>query len=306
MQAQIPMDRLICGDVGFGKTEVALRASFLSSMNLKQTAVVAPTTLLAHQHLKTFKNRFQKFPIRIEGVTRFTKKSDLNKIIEDSVNGKIDILIGTHKIFSKEIVLKNLGLIIIDEEHKFGVSDKEKIKQLKKGVDSLSISATPIPRTLQLSLSGLREISLLATPPKERLSIETYLEEFDLLLIKESIDFELKRNGRVFFIHNDIASIEKIYLKIKKICPGIKIEFIHGRMTGDKVEGILKQFIDGDIKILITTTIVEAGLDIREANTMIINNAHKFGLSDLYQLRGRIGRGDKKGKAILLITNEEI
>ena len=306
MQAQIPMDRLICGDVGFGKTEVALRASFLSSMNLKQTAVVAPTTLLAHQHLKTFKNRFQKFPIRIEGVTRFTKKSDLNKIIEDSVNGKIDILIGTHKIFSKEIVLKNLGLIIIDEEHKFGVSDKEKIKQLKKGVDSLSISATPIPRTLQLSLSGLREISLLATPPKERLSIETYIEEFDLLLIKESIDFELKRNGRVFFIHNEIASIEKIYLKIKKICPGIKIEFIHGRMTGDKVEETLKQFIDGDIKILITTTIVEAGLDIREANTMIINNAHKFGLSDLYQLRGRIGRGDKKGKAFLLIPNEEI
>ena len=173
-------------------------------------------------------------------------------------------------------------------------------------MDSLSISATPIPRTLQLSLSGLREISLLATPPKERLSIETYIEEFDLLLIKESIDFELKRNGRVFFIHNEIASIEKIYLKIKKICPGIKIEFIHGRMTGDKVEGTLKQFIDGDIKILITTTIVEAGLDIREANTMIINNAHKFGLSDLYQLRGRIGRGDKKGKAFLLIPNEEI
>ena len=306
MQAPIPMDRLICGDVGFGKTEVALRASFLSSMNLKQTAIVAPTTLLAHQHLKTFKNRFQRFPIRIEGVTRFTKKSELNKIIEDSISGKIDILIGTHKIFSKEIVLKNLSLIIIDEEHKFGVSDKEKIKQLKKGVDSLSISATPIPRTLQLSLSGLREISLLATPPKERLSIETYIEEFDLLLIKECIEFELRRNGRVFFIHNEIASIEEIYLKIKKTCPGISIQFIHGRMSGDKVEEILKQFIDGEIKILITTTIVEAGLDIREANTMIINNAHKFGLSDLYQLRGRIGRGDKKGKAFLLIPNEEI
>ena len=306
MQNTMPMDRLICGDVGFGKTEIALRASYLSSMNMKQTAIIAPTTLLAHQHLKTFKERFEKFPVRIEGVTRFTKKSELTNIIKDSSNGKIDILIGTHKIFSKDIVLRNLGLIIIDEEHKFGVSDKEKIKQLKKGIDSLSISATPIPRTLQLSLSGLREISLLATPPKERLSIETYIDEFDVGLIKEAIEYELRRNGKVFFVHNEIKTIEKIYLKIKKLLPKITIEFIHGGMKGDLIEKRLRDFVDGNIHVLITTTIVEAGLDIQDANTMIINNAHKFGLSDLYQLRGRIGRGNKKGKAYLLIPNKEI
>jgi len=306
MQSSSPMDRLICGDVGFGKTEVALRASFLSAINLKQSVLVAPTTLLAHQHLRTFIDRFKEFPIRVEGVTRFTRKKELDKIIEDSISGKIDILIGTHKIFSKQIKLKNLGLIIIDEEHKFGVSDKEKIKQIKKGIDSLSISATPIPRTLQLSLSGLREISLLSTPPKERLSIETYIEEFDASLIKKAISYELARNGRVFFVHNEIASIEKIHKNIMDICPGVEVKFIHGQMRGDAIEETLQAFIDGKVKVLITTTIIEAGLDIRQANTMIINNAHKFGLSDLYQLRGRIGRGSNKGKAFLLIPNQEI
>ena len=306
MKSTTPMDRLICGDVGFGKTEIALRAAFLATMNIKQTVIIAPTTLLAQQHLATFRNRFKDFPIRVEGITRFTKKNELDKIIEDSSSGKVDIIIGTHKIFSKHSFLNNIGLIIVDEEHKFGVSHKEKIKQIKKGIDSLSISATPIPRTLQLSLSGLREISLLATPPKERLSIETYIEEFDMLLVKEAIDFELERNGRVFFIHNEIVGIEKIHREIKKICPHDTTDYIHGRMTGSEVEQKLKDFIDGKIKILITTTIVEAGLDIREANTMIINNAHKFGLSDLYQLRGRIGRGNKKGKAYLLIPKDGI
>ena len=306
MQSISPMDRLICGDVGFGKTEVALRAAFLCSMNIKQTIIIAPTTLLAQQHLETFRSRFQNFPIRVEGITRFTKKIELDKIVEDFSKDKVDIIIGTHKIFSKQSYLKNIGLIIVDEEHKFGVTHKEKIKQLKKGIDSLSISATPIPRTLQLSLSGLREISLLATPPKERLSIETYIEEFDLSLIKDVVEFELKRDGRVFFVHNEILSIEKICNQIKEICPGYKADYIHGKLPGNEVEKKLKDFIDGEIKILITTTIVEAGLDIQEANTMIINNAHKFGLSDLYQLRGRIGRGSKKGKAYLLIPNKSI
>lgn len=306
MQKSLPMDRLICGDVGFGKTEIALRAAFLSSMNMKQTAIITPTTLLAHQHLKTFKKRLAKFPLRVEGVTRFSKQKELDNIIHDLENGKIDILIGTHKIFSKKIKIKNLGLIIVDEEHKFGVSDKEKIKQLKKGIDSLSISATPIPRTLQLSLSGLREISLLATPPKERLSIETHIEKFDNLLIKEAIEYEINRKGKTFFIHNEIKSIENLYKNIKKIMPKIRVNFIHGKMKGDVTEKVLKDFIDGNLDVLITTTIIEAGLDIQDANTIIINDAHKFGLSDLYQLRGRIGRGNKKGKAYLLIPNTEI
>ena len=306
MQKIKPMDRLICGDVGFGKTEIALRASYLSCINSKQTIVVAPTTLLAHQHFNTFSKRFKDFPVRVESISRFTKTKKLEETLADLSSGRIDILIGTHKALSEKIKLENLGLIIIDEEHKFGVSAKEKIKQLKKGVDSLSISATPIPRTLQLSLTGLREISLISTPPKERLSIETYIEIYNLKLIKKIISYELKREGRVFFIHNEINTIEKIYQDIKNIYPEEGVAYIHGQMKGEEVEIKLRSFIDGNIKILITTTIIEAGIDIKEANTMIINNAQNFGLSDLYQLRGRIGRGKEKGRAYLLIPNKDI
>ena len=306
MQLPRPMDRLICGDVGFGKTEVALRASYLASMNSKQTIIIAPTTPLVHQHLNTFLQRFSKFPVRIEAMSRFTKTKKATLIEEGLKKGTIDILIGTHKVLSDKLKFKNLGLIVIDEEHKFGVSAKEKIKKLKVGIDSLTLSATPIPRTLQLSLSGLRDISLIATPPEERLGIETYVEVYNKFKIQDAIQYELERKGRVFFVHNEISSIEKIYKEIKSLFPKETVDYVHGQMKGVEIENKLKGFIDGQISILITTTIVESGLDIKSVNTIIINNAQRFGLSDLYQLRGRIGRGNIKGIAYLLIPNEEI
>ena len=306
MQSSKPMDRLICGDVGFGKTEVALRASFLASINSKQTVIIAPTTPLVHQHLNTFLKRFKDLPIKVEALSRFVKPKKVLMIQKELAEGKIDIVVGTNKILSDKIKFKNLGLIIIDEEHKFGVSAKEKIKKIKVGIDSLSLSATPIPRTLQLSLSGLRDISLIGTPPKERLGVETYIDKYNEEKIKKAIEFERERGGKVFFIHNEIKTIEKIFQVLKKLLPNEKIDYVHGRMKSTDIENRLKQFIDGDISILITTTIVESGLDIKTVNTMIINNAHNFGLSDLYQLRGRIGRGSVKGIAYLIIPDKEI
>ena len=306
MQSNKPMDRLICGDVGFGKTEVALRASYLASINSKQTVILAPTTPLVHQHLNTFQKRFENLPVRIEALSRFVKPKDGLKIEMGLTKGVVDIIIGTSKILSDKIKFKNLGLVIIDEEHKFGVSAKEKIKKLKIGIDSLSLSATPIPRTLQLSLSGLRDISLIGTPPKERLGVETYIEKYDKKKIKKAIEYERSRGGKIFFIHNEIRTIEKAYRDLTSLLPNEKIRFVHGKMKGREIEDCLKEFIDGDISILITTTIVESGLDIKSVNTIIINNAHNFGLSDLYQLRGRIGRGSIKGIAYLLIPDKEI
>ena len=306
MRLPKPMDRLICGDVGFGKTEIALRASYLASVNAKQTIIIAPTTPLVYQHLNTFLKRFESFPIRVEGISRFTKTKKITSIQEGLSKGTIDILIGTHKVLSEKLKFKDLGLIIIDEEHKFGVSAKETIKRLKIGIDALSLSATPIPRTLQLSLGGLRDISLIATPPKERLGIETYVEIYNKSTIKNAINYELKRNGRVFFVHNEISSIEKIYKEIKSLFPKEEIDYVHGRMKGIEIENTLKAFIDGTISILITTTIIESGLDIKSVNTMIINNAQNFGLSDLYQLRGRIGRSNIQGIAYFLIPDKKI
>ena len=256
--------------------------------------------------MNTFLKRFESFPIRVEGISRFTKTKKITSIQEGLSKGTIDILIGTHKVLSEKLKFKDLGLIIIDEEHKFGVSAKETIKRLKIGIDALSLSATPIPRTLQLSLGGLRDISLIATPPKERLGIETYVEIYNKSTIKNAINYELKRNGRVFFVHNEISSIEKIYKEIKSLFPKEEIDYVHGRMKGIEIENTLKAFIDGTISILITTTIIESGLDIKSVNTMIINNAQNFGLSDLYQLRGRIGRSNIQGIAYFLIPDKKI
>ncbi len=304
MRKDNPMDRLVCGDVGFGKTEIALRAAYLSAINAKQVAIIAPTTLLVNQHLETFNARFRDFPINIESVSRNTTNKKFNEIIENLYDSKIDIIIGTHKLLNDKIKFKNLGLIIIDEEHKFGVKQKEKIKQVRMGVDYLALSATPIPRTLQLSLSGIKDISIIATPPTDRLSIDTTVEIYNEKIIKEAIQNELNRDGRVFFIHNEIKSIENVYKKLKSILPNVKIKFIHGKMNADEIENSIIDFIHGKISVLLTTTIIESGIDIQEANTIIINNANKFGLSDLYQIRGRIGRSNKKGFAYLLIDKK--
>ena len=300
-----PMDRLICGDVGFGKTEIALRASFLAAMNAKQVVIIAPTTILVNQHLSTFLERFKKFPLKIESLSRNTTKKEFEQKIKDLADSKIDILIGTHRALNEKVIFKNLGLIIVDEEHKFGVKHKEKIKHIRMGVDYLALSATPIPRTLQLSLSGIKDISTISTAPVDRFSIETIISKFNKNIIKKAIDFELKRDGRVFFIHNEIKTINKMHELLIEIFPDTKISVVHGQMKPEKIEKSLSNFINGEISILITTTIIESGIDIKEANTIIINNANKFGLSDLYQIRGRVGRGNVKGYAYLLIPENK-
>ncbi len=305
MKRNFPMDRLICGDVGFGKTEIALRAAYIASMNSKQVAIIAPTTLLVNQHLNTFLERFKDFPINIKSVSRNTSLKEFKNIVLELKNSKIDILIGTHRLLSEKLIFKNLGLVIIDEEHKFGVRHKEKIKEIRLGLDYLALSATPIPRTLQLSLSGIKDISIIATPPLDRFSIDTQIHLYNEEVIKNAINFELNRNGRVYFIHNEIKSIEKIYASLKKLLPKAKMAFIHGKMKHSIIENNILDFINGEISVLITTTIIESGIDIKEANTIIINNANKFGLSDLYQIRGRIGRGSEKGYAYLILEQNK-
>ncbi len=305
MKRNFPMDRLICGDVGFGKTEIALRAAYVASMNSKQVAIIAPTTLLVNQHLNTFLERFKDFPINIKSVSRNTSLREFKNIVLELKNSKIDILIGTHRLLSEKLIFKNLGLVIIDEEHKFGVKHKEKIKEIRLGLDYLALSATPIPRTLQLSLSGIKDISIIATPPLDRFSIDTQIHLYNEEVIKNAINFELNRNGRVYFIHNEIKSIEKTYTSLKKLLPKVKMAFIHGKMKPNIIENNILDFINGEISVLITTTIIESGIDIKEANTIIINNANKFGLSDLYQIRGRIGRGSEKGYAYLILEQNK-
>ena len=305
MKRNFPMDRLICGDVGFGKTEIALRAAYIASMNSKQVAIIAPTTLLVNQHLNTFLERFKDFPINIKSVSRNTSLKEFKNLAMELKNSKIDILIGTHRLLSEKLIFKNLGLVIIDEEHKFGVKHKEKIKEIRLGLDYLALSATPIPRTLQLSLSGIKDISIIATPPLDRFSIDTQIHLYNEEVIKNAINFELNRNGRVYFIHNEIKSIEKTYTSLKKLLPKVNMAFIHGKMKPNVIENNILDFINGEISVLITTTIIESGIDIKEANTIIINNANKFGLSDLYQIRGRIGRGSEKGYAYLILEHKK-
>ncbi len=300
MEAPYPMDHLVCGDVGFGKTEIAIRAAFKAVADSKQVAVLVPTTILALQHYNTFKDRLENFPCKVDYISRLKPPKQQKEVLEKLETGEIDILIGTHKLVGKDIKFKDLGLLIVDEEQKFGVSVKEKLKHLKVNVDTLTLTATPIPRTLQFSLMGARDLSIINTPPPNRHPIHTELHTFNEETIKEAIDYEMSRNGQVFFIHNRVDSLVSIEIMINKLCPGVKTISAHGQLEGEKLEQIMLDFINGDFDVLISTTIVESGLDIPNANTIIINNANMFGLSDLHQLRGRVGRSNKKAFCYLL------
>lgn len=300
MEKSIPMDRLVCGDVGFGKTEVAIRAAFKSVADSKQVAVLVPTTILALQHYKTFSDRLKDFPARIEYVSRLKSTAKIRNTLKELSEGKIDIIIGTHRLVSKDVKFKDLGLLIIDEEQKFGVSVKEKLKQFKLNVDTLTLTATPIPRTLQFSLMGARDLSIIQTPPPNRYPIVTEVHGFNEQLIKEAILYEMERNGQVFFIHNRVQNINEVEATIKRIVPEVKTVVGHGQMEGPKLEKVMLDFINGEYDVLIATTIIESGLDIPNANTMIINQAQNFGLSDLHQLRGRVGRSNKKAFCYLI------
>jgi transcription-repair coupling factor (superfamily II helicase) len=300
MEASHPMDRLICGDVGFGKTEIAIRAAFKSASDSKQTAVLVPTTILALQHYKTFSSRLKGFPCNIEYISRHKKAADQKKILAQLTEGKIDIIIGTHKLVGQDVKFKDLGLLIIDEEQRFGVSVKEKLKKIKANVDTLTLTATPIPRTLQFSLMGARDLSIINTPPPNRMPIVTELHGFNEEIVKEGIEYEVSRNGQVFFIHNRVDNIKQIQAQINRICPNVKTAIVHGQMDGTHVENVMYNFIQGDYDVLIATTIIESGLDIPNANTIFINDAHHFGLSELHQLRGRVGRSNKKAFCYLL------
>jgi transcription-repair coupling factor (superfamily II helicase) len=300
MEAAHPMDRLVCGDVGFGKTEIAIRAAFKSAADSKQTAVLVPTTILALQHYKTFSSRLKGFPCNIEYISRYKKASDQKVILSQLAEGKIDIIIGTHKLVGQDVKFKDLGLLIIDEEQRFGVSVKEKLKKIKANVDTLTLTATPIPRTLQFSLMGARDLSIINTPPPNRMPIVTELHGFNEEIIKEGIEYEVSRNGQVFFIHNRVENIKLIQAQINRICPNVKTAIVHGQMDGTHVENVMYDFIQGDYDVLLATTIIESGLDIPNANTIFINDAHHFGLSELHQLRGRVGRSNKKAFCYLL------
>ena len=300
MESENPMDRLVCGDVGFGKTEVAMRAAFKACCDSKQVAVLVPTTVLALQHYHTFTERFDGFPVTIEYLNRFKTAKQQTEILKRLEKGEIDIIIGTHRLTGKDVKFKDLGLLVIDEEQKFGVAVKEKLKEMKANVDTLTLTATPIPRTLQFSMMGARDLSVITTPPPNRYPVQTELRGFDGELIRDAIQFELARNGQVFFIHNRIQNIMDVHDFILKYVPGVRIAVAHGQMEGAKLEKIMLDFINGDYDVLLCTTIVESGLDIPNANTIIINDAHRYGLSDLHQLRGRVGRSNKKAFCYLL------
>ena len=300
MEKTIPMDRLVCGDVGFGKTEVAIRSAFKAVTDSKQVAVLVPTTILALQHYKTFSDRLENFPVRIEFVSRLKSTAEIRSTLKEVADGKIDIIIGTHRLVSRDVKFKDLGLLIIDEEQKFGVSVKEKLKQFKVNVDTLTLTATPIPRTLQFSLMGARDLSIIQTPPPNRYPIITEVHGFNEQLIREAILYEVERNGQIFFIHNRVQNIYEVEDTIKRIVPGVKTGVGHGQMEGPKLEKVMLDFINGNFDVLVATTIIESGLDIPNANTIIINNAQNFGLSDLHQLRGRVGRSNKKAFCYLL------
>ncbi len=300
MEAPHPMDMLVCGDVGFGKTEIAIRAAFKAVADNKQVAVLVPTTILALQHYKTFTERLKDFPCSIDYITRFRKPADQKNILKRLAEGKLDIVIGTHKLVGKEVKFRDLGLLIIDEEQKFGVAVKEKLKQLRLNVDTITLTATPIPRTLQFSLMGARDLAIINTPPPNRHPIHTELHIFDEDVIREAILYEVSRYGQVFFIHNRVQNIFEIQNLINRICPQVKTVVAHGQMDGSQLERIMTDFVSGDYDVLISTSIIESGLDIPNANTIIINNAHQFGLADLHQLRGRVGRSNRKAYCYLL------
>ena len=300
MERARPMDRLVCGDVGFGKTEVAVRAAFKAACDGKQVAVLVPTTVLAYQHFQTFSHRLKPMPVRVDYLSRARSAKQTHAVLADLADGKIDILIGTHKLIGKQVKWHDLGLLIIDEEQKFGVSTKEKLRKLKTNVDTLTMSATPIPRTLQFSLMGARDMSIIRTPPPNRYPIHTELSTFGHEVIADAINFEMSRNGQVYFVHDRINGLQEIANLIKKYVPDCRIAIGHGQMKPDDLEKIVVGFMNYDYDVLLSTSIVENGIDISNANTIIINDAHRFGLSDLHQMRGRVGRSNRKAFCYLL------
>jgi transcription-repair coupling factor (superfamily II helicase) len=306
MESPQVMDRLICGDVGFGKTEVAIRAAFKAVMSGKQVAFLAPTTILAEQHFETLKERMGTYPMTIEMLSRFVDRKDQKQIVKDFNAQKVDILIGTHRIIQKDLDFSHLGLMIVDEEQRFGVKDKERIKQLRTAVDSLALSATPIPRTLYMSLLKIRDMSLLTTPPFQRRAIKTTIEEFDEQLIAEAIRHEVARGGQVFFLHNRVNTLREIQLMLSRIVPEVHIDFAHGQMRSEEIEDKMHRFIHGAFQVLVATTIIENGIDIPNVNTIIIDRADIYGISQLYQLRGRVGRSNREAYALLLYPNEQV
>ncbi|MEP6944519.1 MAG: transcription-repair coupling factor [Acidobacteriota bacterium] len=304
METATPMDRLIIGDVGYGKTEVAMRAAFKAVMDGKQAAVLTPTTVLAYQHFETFKKRFAAFPVKVELLSRFRSSKEQKAVAELAAKGDVDVIIGTHRILSNDVKLPKLGIVIVDEEQRFGVGHKEKLKQLKKKVDVLTLSATPIPRTLNMSLLGMRDMSVIETPPRDRLAINTQVVQFSEGVIRSAIELELARSGQIFFIHNRVETIEAIAALVKKIVPAARVAIGHGQMNEKEMEEVMLDFVDYKYDVLVATTIIENGIDIPRANTIIINRADNYGLSQLYQLRGRVGRSNRRAYAYLLIASE--
>jgi transcription-repair coupling factor (superfamily II helicase) len=304
MEATTPMDRLLCGDVGYGKTEVAMRAAFKAVMDSKQAAVLAPTTVLAYQHYETFRSRFAAFPVTIELISRFRSTKEQKEIVKRVESGDIDIIIGTHRLLSKDIAFRDLGLVVVDEEQRFGVAHKERLKQLKKRVDVLTLSATPIPRTLNMSLMGLRDMSVIETPPRDRLAIQTQVVQFSESVIKSAIELELGRGGQVFFIHNRVETIDTVAALVQRLVPRARVHVAHGQMNEKEMEQAMLDFVGFKHDVLVATTIIENGIDIPRANTIIINRADNYGLSQLYQLRGRVGRSNRRAYAYLLIPSE--
>jgi transcription-repair coupling factor (superfamily II helicase) len=304
MRSEIPMDRLVCGDVGYGKTEVALRAAFLAISEARQVAVLVPTTVLAEQHFSTFKQRFERFPVEIACMSRFRPAREQQRILAALKQGTIDIVIGTHRLLQKDIQFKSLGLLVLDEEQRFGVRHKERIKQMRQSVEVLTLTATPIPRTLHFSLLGIRDISVISTPPEQRRPIITYISEFDDAVISEAIYKELARKGQLFFVHNHIQSIDRMAQHLQSLVPGVRLGVAHGRMDEERLERVMLEFMNHQIDLLVCTTIIESGLDIASANTIIINRADRFGLAQIYQLRGRVGRSEEQAYAYLIIPGE--
>ncbi len=306
MQDAKPMDHLVCGDVGFGKTEVAMRAAFIAVMSGKQVAVLTPTTLLTQQHHQTFSDRFSDWPVKVESLSRFRSKKDQDNVINGLAEGKIDIVIGTHKLLQKEIKYKSLGLVIIDEEHRFGVRQKETFKSLRAEIDILTLTATPIPRTLNMSMAGMRDLSIISTPPAKRLAIKTFISQWNDRLIVEAITRELKRGGQIFYVHNEVDTIEKQVVKLSDLMPEARIRFAHGQMRERELEHVMSDFYHQRFNILVCTTIIETGIDIPNANTIIINRADRFGLAQLYQLRGRVGRSHHRAYAYLVVPDKKV
>jgi transcription-repair coupling factor (superfamily II helicase) len=301
MASESPMDRLICGDVGYGKTEVAMRAAMRAVLDGKQVAVLAPTTVLAFQHWKTFRKRFAPFPVTVEMVSRFRPPKEIKAVLADTAAGRVDILVGTHRLLSRDVSFKDLGLLVIDEEQRFGVAAKERLKRLRTTVDALTLSATPIPRTLQMGLAGIRDMSVIETPPKDRLAIQTSIVRFATDVITTAIRQELARDGQVYFVHNRVESIYSMASLVQRLVPEARVAVAHGQLPEGELERSMLAFVEGRADVLVATTLIENGLDIPRANTMIVNRADRYGLAQLYQLRGRVGRADRRAYAYLLV-----